>query len=96
MNEPAAQLLTANDPQPPPDTIVRDDTGVEWQRSGDGGVAPWEPVEGGEHESWMKIAGNYGPVLVLEWGDEICPVHDVPEKDGVCSSCLADSAASGR
>lgn len=87
--------LTASDPEPPPGTLVRDDCGQKWIRYREGTVA-WEPFEGGDSESWTKVAGNYGPVTVLEWGDEDCPVHDTPMTDGVCSSCLADSAHDGR
>lgn len=91
----AGRTLTALDPEPPPGTLVRDDCGVEWVNDG---YRPccWVQADAEVHdpESWTKVAGNYGPVTVIEWGDEDCPVHDTPMTDGVCSSCLADSAHS--
>jgi hypothetical protein len=62
------QTLTSSDSEPPPGTVVRDDCGQKWERYRDGTVA-WQPVEGGDSESWVKVAGNYGPVVVLEWGE---------------------------
>ena|GEM_PF-2292532 len=91
-----AEGLTASDTEPPPGTWVRDSCGREWVRYEEGGPVGWEPPGGGEHETWRKIAGNYGPVTVLEWGDAICERHGTPMTDGVCSSCLADSAHDGR
>lgn len=65
-------VFTAADPQPPPGTRVRDDCGLTWRR-GDPrlGEDYWVRGDstGGDPESWSKIAGNYGPVTVLEWGD---------------------------
>ena len=60
--------LSAGDPEPPPGTVVRDATGWEWYRSEEGDY--WLSEKSGDPESWTKIAGNYGPVTVLEWGDE--------------------------
>ncbi|MFE5140338.1 hypothetical protein ACFRDV_22120 [Streptomyces fagopyri] len=91
----AEAVLTAAHPEPPAGTVVRDACGREWECSQDG-TTVWRQAGGGDPESWTKIAGNYGPVTVLEWGDDICEVHDVPMDDGVCSCCLADSAAAGR
>lgn len=64
----ADRTLTSSDPQPPVGTLVRDDCGREWENSG---VYPcaWELAGGGDPESWVKVAGNYGPVTVIEWGD---------------------------
>lgn len=63
------RMLTSADPEPPPYTVVRDDCGQEWENSGYYPAA-WEPPGGGEHETWTKIAGNYGPVTVIEWGED--------------------------
>lgn len=65
---PGADGLTSSDTEPPVGARVRDSTGHEWVRY-DEGPAGWEPPGGGEHETWTKVAGNYGPVRVLEWGD---------------------------
>jgi hypothetical protein len=58
--------LTAADPEPPAGTCVRDATGECWVHSDEGDY--WLRVgrEYGDPESWVKIAGNYGPVTVLE------------------------------
>lgn len=46
---------------------MRDACGGEWERDWDGGNSCWShPGGGGDHETWTKIAGNYGPVTVLE------------------------------
>lgn len=90
------RTLTASDPEPPPGTLVRDDCGVEWEKTTAVGHSYWVQADHPDWdvESWTKVAGNYGPVVVIEWGDEDCPVHDTPMTDGVCSSCLAHSAHS--
>lgn len=66
--------LKATDEEPPDGTTVRDDCGVKWTRASDpgSGYAYWFQPDHPEYdtESWMKIAGNYGPVVVLEWGDD--------------------------
>lgn len=65
-------VLTSGDPQPPPGTVVRDDCGVTWERYGEDEGDYWLQVGGGadsDPESWAKIAGTYGPVTVLEWGE---------------------------
>ena len=67
---PGADGLTSADTEPPLGTWVRDSCGHVWVRYEDGGPAGWEPPGGGEHETWTKVAGNYGPVRVLEWGDD--------------------------
>ena len=65
------RVLTSNDPQPPAGTTVRDDCGTVWVNDGYYPVCWIEPgAEVHDPESWRKIAGNYGPVTVLEWGDE--------------------------
>lgn len=66
--------LTSADPQPLKGTVVRDDCGNIWENDGYYPVCWVRPdlVEQGIHdpETWNKIAGNYGPVTVLETGDE--------------------------
>jgi hypothetical protein len=62
------ETLTAAAPEPPPGTVVRDDCGRDWERYEDGPME-WEQPRGGDRESWTKVAGNYGPVTVIEWGD---------------------------
>jgi hypothetical protein len=60
--------LTPADPVPPVGTIVLDDCGVRWERIYDDAVS-WQMADAGDDlESWTKVAGNYGPVRVLEWG----------------------------
>ncbi len=66
--------LTSADPQPPMGTRVRDDCGSTWVNDGYYPVCWVRPdlIAQGIHdpESWGKVAGNYGPVTVLEWGDD--------------------------
>lgn len=61
--------LTAASPEPPPGTVVLDDCGDRWERSYESG---WlrTGYEDGDPESWVKVAGNYGPVTVIELGDD--------------------------
>jgi hypothetical protein len=71
-------LLTSADPEPPRRTFVVDDTGCMWWRTDADGIdnrsANWCTVEHGcasgsdwhDHESWTKVAGNYGPARVVE------------------------------
>lgn len=71
-------LLTSADPEPPRRTFVLDDTGTLWWRTDSDGIANrtanWCTVEHGcaagidfhDHESWTRVAGNYGPVRVVE------------------------------
>lgn len=65
----AGRRLTAADPEPPKGTVVVDDCGVTWENDG---YRPccWIRPEATQHdpETWRKIAGNYGPVTVVEWG----------------------------
>lgn len=63
---PAADVvLTATDPEPAVGALVRDDCGARWGNVG----GYWVPLDtegdGGDPESWTKIAGNYGPVTVV-------------------------------
>lgn len=62
--------LTSADPEPVHGIRVRDDTGVFWERTDDhgrDGWANWERVDARlfDPEPWTKIAGNYGPVIVV-------------------------------
>lgn len=66
--------LTANDPQPPPATVVRDDTGCRWYRERGRVPCGWvseHDSAGADPESWTKVAGNYGPVIVLRLPDGV-------------------------
>ena len=63
----AGARMTSNDPEPPPGTTVLDDCGARWTR-----IPGMEPCgwlmaghDGGDPESWTKVAGNYGPVRVV-------------------------------
>jgi hypothetical protein len=70
MSQPVPVILTSTDPQPPPGTVVRDDLGRTWERCDelDGGYW-WRTDTDEGPESWTKVAGNYGPVTVLEYGE---------------------------
>lgn len=62
------QILDSRDPQPPVGTVVKDAiTGALWENDGNYPAA-WV-CPGDDPESWTKVAGNYGPVTVVEWGD---------------------------
>lgn len=56
-------MLTSNDPEPAVATVVRDAFGRKWRRWPEG---YWlnEDAED-DPESWVKVAGNYGPVTLL-------------------------------
>lgn len=64
--------LTSHDPEPTGGTAVRSVRGVTtWRRTNDyEGPANWymEP-DGGDYETWTHVAGNYGPVTVVEAPD---------------------------
>lgn len=59
--------LTINDPEPVEGTVVRDVDGRRWERDdgpyGGNGQANW--VCDRVVATWVKLAGNYGPVTVL-------------------------------
>ena len=57
--------LTSSDPEPPIGSRVLDDIGMRWMRHENG---YWLPATGGDPESWVKVADNYGPVR-LEVGE---------------------------
>lgn len=67
---PEAALLQASDPEPGPGTMVLDDCGIVWINDGHRPCCWVRPdlIEQGIHdpESWIKVAGNYGPVTVLQ------------------------------
>ena len=66
--------LTSASPEPPPGATVVDENGVRWYRAYDqetDGAANWCGADrggwmDGDPETWTKIAGNYGPVRLLE------------------------------
>jgi len=55
-------------------TLVRDDCGTVWVNDGNR-PACWVQPEEENHdpETWVKIAGNYGPVTVVKWPEGWCP-----------------------
>jgi hypothetical protein len=60
--------FTASDPQPPAGTTVIDDTGCRWTRQYNREPCGWiseHDTEAVDPESWTKVAGNYGPVMVV-------------------------------
>lgn len=66
-------LLTSNDPEPGHGVTVEDFYGDRWRRTDDGdhdGAANWEKtnVDYFEPESWTHVAGNGGPVRIVETG----------------------------
>jgi len=62
--------LTSNDPEPPSGSIVRDSMGRRWTRFEDE-PRSWIQLDNDDDtESWIKVAGNYGPVRVLKMGDD--------------------------
>lgn len=64
-------VLASGDPEPPPGTVVRDGCGLEWVRDDEGGSQGWTLVgRESDPESWTKIAGNYGPVTVIEMPED--------------------------
>lgn len=68
---PEPVILTAADPEPPPGTVVCDKHGVTWERydKDDGGYWTYARDDDDGHmhpERWAGIAGERGPVAVLE------------------------------
>lgn len=55
--------LNSLDDEPPVGTQVINDEGVIWEHQPEG---YWLRDDSPDPESWVKIAGNYGPVRVLE------------------------------
>lgn len=67
---PSPPVLASAGPEPPPGTIVRDYLGRTWELADeDEGGLWWRTDADDDPESWTKIAGNYGPVTVLELGE---------------------------
>lgn len=67
--EPGAEL-TSRDPEPPEGSIVTA-IGRTWEHDGDEyWPACWSSWSGtdGDHQSWIKVAGNYGPAVLVRWG----------------------------
>lgn len=61
--------LTSTDPEPSAGTVVRDDCGILWRNDGPRyRPACWRQVDAEVHdpETWTKIAGNYGPITVID------------------------------
>lgn len=61
--------LTSSDPEPDLGTVVRDKFGRLWRRTEQLHIEStyWleYPGYGGDPESWIKVAGNWGPVEVV-------------------------------
>lgn len=59
----------AHDPEPPPGTVVLDACGTYWERYEESevyGRIRWYPRDhDGDPETWIKVAGNYGPVTIV-------------------------------
>ncbi|MCW2890993.1 MAG: hypothetical protein JWO75_482 [Actinomycetia bacterium] len=71
MSDDATRALSSSDPEPPVGTIVQDGAGgLRWINTGR--RLHWIALDDDydDPESWTKIAGNYGPVTVIEWGGE--------------------------
>lgn len=64
-------MLTSADPEPPVGTIVHCPvTRGRWFNTGEW-PCPWLLIDrDADRETWNKIAGNYGPVTVIEWAEE--------------------------
>jgi hypothetical protein len=67
-------FLTSTDPEPPVGSRVVDDCGLVWVNDGHRPCcwvrADLVAEDMHDPETWRKIAGNYGPVTVLEWGED--------------------------
>ena len=57
--------MTSRDPEPPMGTIVRDARGRRWHRFDDETNAWIQLDDDDDVESWIRVAGNYGPVTVV-------------------------------
>lgn len=68
---PETVWLTSADPEPDVGAIVETTAGERWVRDDDLVIA-WfhEGHEDDDPESWIKVAGNYGPVRVVAVVDE--------------------------
>lgn len=65
----SGEVLTAADPEPSFCTRVRDSFGRAWVHDDDGDYWLQDDHQDWDPESWTRVAGNYGPVTVVEWGD---------------------------
>lgn len=72
------EWLTSSDPEPPPGTTVEMEDGQRWTRYEGMWPGSWL-AEGhevdGDPETWTKVAGNYGPVRIVE-----VTLHDFAER----------------
>lgn len=68
---PVGAVLTSSDPEPCGGHAVRDDSGQIWGRLGDyeHGSNWYMYPDGADYETWTKVAGNYGPVTVIDSAD---------------------------
>lgn len=62
------EWLTSADPEPAEGTIVETEWGQRWERSPDWEGGGWLSDDASDPESWIKVAGNYGPVKVISRG----------------------------
>lgn len=84
--------LTEADPEPPPGTTIEMESGQRWTRYPDMAPGSWL-VAGGEADSdpetWLKVAGNYGPVRIVRPAPCVpgCPVPLSPCEEWTCPTC---------
>lgn len=74
------EVLRSLDPEPPLGTVVVDQDGLAWVRSPDYGTRfGWGTVipDAGECRSWVRLAGNHGPVVVVVRGLDLEPETDL-------------------
>ena len=78
MTEAEKLALSSNDPIPPIDTIIQDHHGAMWvvgdpeeHRRVCSPILEWDSDN--DPESWIRVAGNYGPVEVIT-GKYLCSV----------------------
>jgi hypothetical protein len=60
--------LSSTDPEPPVGSVVVDCEGRRWRRFEEGRRS-WAQVGDDiddDTESWTRVAGNYGPVLLID------------------------------
>lgn len=62
--------MDSRDPEPVDGSVILDCYGRRWERFdgpyGSLGRANWiGPDNENEHESWVKVAGNYAPVTLI-------------------------------
>jgi hypothetical protein len=64
-------MLRSTDPEPPIGSVVIDIEGHRWERR-----LPergWFPDNDDDCESWTRVAGNYGPVMLWVLGEDKGP-----------------------